>query len=127
MSQFQKLKGQASFEFVVILSIVVLLATAFIYTISNEYSETFVLSAVKNSAEKAVSAIVLTQPGCYNTTLKSMKFSPESHNIALTVFGCPIDIPKIASSVETGICGARNPSGSNIIVCNGIIYTITSV
>ena len=122
--QSQSRKAQASFEFVIVLSIMLLLVTAFTISIADEYTDSFVLSAVKNAAESEASKVALQTPGCQNTTIKSMAFSKDTNTITLTMNGCLIDSSQVAGAVETSICGAKSPSGINIIICGGTKYTL---
>ena len=109
------------------LTLTLLLATAFIISITNEYSDTFVLSAVKNTAEQQIAVLALTKPDCWNTSLASMRFSEDTKRITLNVSGCPINISAIAAKVETKICGAKTPTGARYMTCGGIIYTLEKV
>ena len=124
MLQFRRRKAQASFEFILVLTLTLLLATAFIISITDEYSDTFVLSAVKNTAEQQMASLALTKPECWNTSLASMGFSGDTKEITLNVSGCPINISAVAAKVETKICGAKIPTGSRYMTCGGITYIL---
>ena len=109
------------------LTLTLLLATAFIISITDEYSDTFILSAVKNTAAQQIANLALTKPDCLNTSLASMGFSEGTKRITLNVSGCPINISAIAAKVETKICGAKTTTGSKYMICGGIIYTLEKV
>lgn len=106
------------------LTLTLLLATAFIISITDEYSDTFVLSAVKNTAEQQIANLALTKPDCWNTSLASMRFSEDSKKITLNVSGCPINISALAAKVEAKICGAKTPTGGRYMTCGGITYIL---
>jgi hypothetical protein len=104
-----------------------MLATVFILAITDEYSDTFVLSSVKNTVENEISRVALSQPGCSNTSLVWMRFSKATSTIDLNISGCQVDLSKVAGIVETKVCNARSPTGGNTLVCSGTTYTINRV
>lgn len=120
------LKGQASFEFIVVLSIVLTLAMVFIVSITTEYTDSFVISAVKNAAQSETFAVAMSSPACTNTTLAYMSFDKSINTIVVNTTGCPVSLAKIAGIVETKICGAKVPQGSASMLCSGTIYTLIS-
>ena len=121
---FRRRRAQASFEFILVLTLTLLLATAFIISITDEYSDTFILSAVKNTAEQHIASLVLTKPDCWNTSLASMRFSEDSKKIILNVSGCPLNLSAVAAKVEAKICGAKTPTGGRYMICGGTTYVL---
>jgi len=104
-----------------------LLAAAFIISITEEYSDTFILSAVKNTAEQQIAVLALTKLACWNTSLASMRFSEDTKTITLNVSGCPINISAVAAKIENKICGAKTPTGAGYMICGGTMYLLESV
>ena len=125
--QSQRRNAQASFEFVIVLSITLLLVTAFTLSIANEYTDSFVLSAVKNTIESEASKLALQTPGCENTAMKEMIFSKGTNTITFGMTGCPIVVSKVTGIVETKLCGAKAQSGTDTFRCSGIIYRLVEV
>ncbi len=101
-----------------------LIATAFIVSITDEYSDTFVLSAVKNTAEQQIAMLALTKLDCWNTSLASMRFSGDTKRITLNVSGCQINVSEVAAKVEAKICGAKTPTNYGYMTCGGTIYLL---
>ena len=124
--QSQRRRGQASFEFVLVLAITLLLITAFAVSIVNEYTDTFVLSAVKNTINSEASKLVLGTPGCENTTMKQMAFSKETNTITFGMNGCQIEVSTVAGIVGTKLCGATQQSGDTF-TCSGTTYTLVEI
>ena len=108
------------------LTLTLLIAAAFIVSITEEYSDTFILSAVKNTAEQQIANLALTKTDCWDSSLTSMSYSADEKKITLLTSGCPINLSTIAEKVETKICGARIPSGGASMVCGGVTYTLES-
>ena len=120
-------KAQASFEFVVVLSIALLLITAFTISISDEYSDTFILSAVRNTIQSEASKLVLQTPGCANTALKEMSFSKDTGTITFSMIGCKIEISKVTNIVGTTLCGMNEPTNTGTFICSGTVYTLVEI
>jgi uncharacterized protein (UPF0333 family) len=123
---FRKRKAQASFEFILVLTLTLLLATAFILAITEEYSDTFIISSVKNTAEHNIAILSINKPECWNTALMAMNFSEEEKKITLTVSGCPLNLTEVAAKVEASICGAKVHTGGTSMMCGGVSYTLES-
>lgn len=104
-----------------------LIVTGLTLSIAEEYSDTFVLSAVKNTIESEASMMALQTPGCENTAMKQMTFSEDTGTISFSMNGCPLDVLKIAGAVETAICGAKEESGTATFSCGGAVYTLVEV
>lgn len=99
----------------------------FILSITNEYSDTFVVSSVKNVIQSEMSKIVIEKPDCQSTALVKMDFSATTKEIDVQTMGCRIDMSQVAETVETEMCGAKTPTGGQHLVCNGIDYWINEV
>jgi len=123
LSRFQSHKGQSSFEFIVILAVVLLVATFFILPITSESATSIILSSVKSTAEHEIALMTLT-PGCANTSLQSMTFNNAANIINLNVIGCAIDLAAVAGTVETDICGAANHGSGASFTCSGVTYSL---
>jgi len=124
---FKRCKAQASFEFIIILAIILLSAAVFILAVTDEYADSFILSSVKNLAELEISKVALSYADCANTTLVKMNFLKKDKVITLNISGCRIDVSKISGVVETKLCGMPAPSGGAVIVCGSTVYTINQV
>ena len=120
-------RGQTSFEFIVVLTLTIMLMGVFMLTIVEEYTDTFVLSAVKNAVEHEAAYVSLSTPGCAQTFLKNMSFSKQGNVISIGISGCAVNLVKIAGNVEKKVCGASNPTGGSIMVCGGESYLLTEV
>ena len=125
--QSQKNKGQTSFEFILVLTLTIMLIGVFMLAATEEYTDTFVLTAVKNAVEHETAYVSLSQPECTGTFLKWMNFSKESNLISVNISGCPLNLVKVAGKVETQVCGASRPTGGSTMVCSGEIYTLREV
>ncbi len=125
--QSQRRNAQASFEFVIVLSITLLLVTAFTISIADECTDTFVLSAVKNTIESEASKLALQTPGCENTAMREMAFSKDTHTITFAMNDCQIDVSKVAGIVETTLCGVKEQSGTDTFICSGTKYKLIGV
>ena len=101
--------------------------TAFTVSIADEYNDTFVLSAVKNTIESEASRVALQTPGCESTAMKEMAFSKSTGTISFSMNGCQLDVLKIAGAVETTLCGAKEESGTATFSCSGTIYKLVEV
>ena len=64
LERFQLLngKGQTSFEFIVVLTLMTMLIGIFTLSIADEYADTFVLSAVKSAVEHETAYRSLSNP-----------------------------------------------------------------
>lgn len=109
-----------------VLTLTLLLAAAFIVSITEEYSDTFILSAVKNTAEQQIANLALTKLDCWDSSLASMSYSADEKKITLMISGCPLNLSTVAGKVETKICGAKTPSGGTSMICGGVKYTLES-
>lgn len=111
------------------LSIMLALITAFLLTIINEYTDSFVVTSVKNVAEQEIAVLALNQ-SCLNTTLVSLNFSKATSTMVLLVSGdCEVNASTIGKAVETNICGAKTPSGTGTaasysFTCSGKTYIL---
>jgi hypothetical protein len=105
----------------------IMLIGVFMLATTEEYTDTFVLSAVKNAVEHETAYVSLSQPECTGTFLRWMNFSKEGNIINVNISGCPINLVKVAGKVETQICGASSPTGGSVMVCSGESYTLREV
>ena len=96
----------------------------FIVSITTEYTDSFVISAVKNVAQSEVFATAISGPACTDTMLAYMGFDKPTNTITVNTTGCSISLAKIAGIVETKVCGAKVPRGSASLMCSGTLYTL---
>jgi len=125
--RFQSSKAQASFEFLVVLAIVLMVVSVFVSNITEEYTDSFVLASVKNVINSEISQSVLKDSSCAGGHLSSIQFSKVENKITVNIVGCSIDLVKTAGVINTGLCGARSPTGGLTFVCSGTIYTLSQV
>ena len=104
-----------------------LLVTAITVSIADEYTDTFVLSAVKNTIESEASRLTLQTPGCENTAMKEMTFSKDTNTVSFQMNGCQLDVSKIAGIVEIALCGVKEKSGADTFRCSGTTYRLVEV
>jgi hypothetical protein len=104
-----------------------MVVSVFVSNITEEYTDSFVLASVKNVINSEISQSVLKDSSCAGGHLSSIQFSKVENKITVNIVGCSIDLVKTAGVINTGLCGARSPTGGLTFVCSGTIYTLSQV
>lgn len=110
-----------SFEFILVLAIVLLLSYAVMSDFFNESSDSFVLASARQAAEHAALQRSITDADCHGARMTAFSYSNEI--ITVSFSKCPITSSVIADAVESGQCGAT-PNGDSSINCGTKSYSV---
>jgi hypothetical protein len=112
------MRGQVSFEFVVVITVVLLLSAIIASDAFNEANSTFALAGAKTAALSEIAKL-----GCAGSYLKSAMLT-SGKTILLEVGGvCRPTASSIADYVEEKICKAT-PNHDSWVTCGGDTYFI---
>lgn len=120
-SGMRKLKGQVSFEFILVLAVVLLLSFAIMSDFFEESTDSFVLAAARQTAEHAALERSINDAGCNGARMTS--FAYDNGTMALSFSKCAVTASFIADAVERDQCGAT-PNGDSSINCGTKTYSV---
>ena len=120
-------KGQVSFEFIIVLAVVVLFSSIIMLDTVNESRDTSVLASVKNTAANQVSLNVLRKTGCVGSYFDGISFSDSTIELKFTgPAECRPTATEIANIVESTTCSVE-ADGDEKISCGGNTYIVKIV
>lgn len=116
-------RGLASFEFILVLGIILVVTTAVIAASLEESRDSLIMSAVKTEAMNEMHLHSLESEDCSNPMITN--YTVENGNILeLEVSpGCYVDPVKVANRVEKEICGVE-PTHNQNIECGDKTYRV---
>lgn len=120
-SFLKRRKGQVSFEFILVLALVLLLTSAILVDVFEESTDTFVLNSIKAVTLQKISNSILTEPTCVNAYLKSI--SVLEGTVTLDIEGCDLEVSIIADTVEGEFCGVTS-NGDHVVKCGDKAYAL---
>ncbi|MEM0372339.1 MAG: hypothetical protein QXO69_00635 [archaeon] len=110
-----------SFEFIIILAVLLLLCFAIMSDFFEESTDSFVLTAARQSAEHYASVKPLSDANCIGMKMDSFGFQNGVIKIAFNK--CPPAAPAIADDVEKSQCNAV-PNSDSAINCGSKTYQV---
>lgn len=121
MSKSLKLKGQVSFEFIIIIAIILIIVFAIMGTFYDESIDSFILTSVKQTAENQIAQKSLIDSNCIGAYVNVYSYL----NGVITIkTKCAINSIIISNLVEKEICNT-NPTGDSIVTCGLKTYSLT--
>ena len=118
-------KGQISFELIIVIGVILLIAGVILTDVGNESTDLVVLSGVRNTALQEIAMLSLEKSKCSNTFLESMSFSDNAINLKINGdMECMPSAATISNKVESSVCSVK-PNNDNEISCSGKTYSLS--
>ncbi len=116
-------KGLASFEFLIILGLVLLVTASVLSAAFNESRETAVQSATRSTVSNLLTTREIQEPGCIDPIITEYNVQNGQIMIKIEPEACHPTATEVADTIEKEICG-QTPSGNRYITCIGETYEV---
>lgn len=109
-------KGQASFEFLLMLGLILMITSTMIVDSLDQSRRTMILSTSKSTLLNEMNIESLNSTACSNPQIESYQVKNNTLTFNVDPDQCSIKPSKVADTVEKDICGVE-PNQDNIIKC----------
>ncbi len=109
-------KGLASFEFLLMLGLILLITSTLITDSLNQSKKTMVFSTSKSMLQSKINTKSLNSTDCSNPQIESYQVQENTLTFTVDPPECQINPSKIADPIERDICGVE-PNQDNIVKC----------
>lgn len=116
-------KGLASFEFLLMLGLILLVTSTLIVDSLDESRKTVVFSTSKSVLLGELETKSINSTNCSNPQIESYQVEGNTLTFNLDSPQCHIDPSQVADPVERDICGVE-PNQDNIIICGSESFEV---
>lgn len=116
-------KGLASFEFLITLSLILMMTTVLISDSVTQSRETMVQTTARSTITSKLTLKEIQDTSCIDPVINKYQVNNETIEIDIEPNSCIITGPEIADVIESEVCGAQ-PNQDNYATCSGKTYEV---
>ena len=126
MYRSRKLRGQLSFEFILILALFLGVTAAIANDFFSKSLDTTIMASVRQTADRLVNENALSTPSCSGDYVDYI-FYDNISSVDVYTKKCLIDVRPLSQLIEKNDCGNNAAALDNVIACGSKSYSVRSL